>query len=102
MAHIIQKMTYIIVSLVEVLLSLRFIARLFGASSRAPFIAWLYENTEPLLAPFQYVFPSPSVKGQFVLEFTTLFASFVYSFAAYLILEVMNMFGTFERETRKK
>ena len=100
MSRLIQNMTYMLVSLIELLLSVRFVARLFGASTAAPFIAWLYENTEPLLAPFQYIFPSPSVKGRFVLEFTTLFAIFVYSFAAYLVLEVMGMFGSLEKKRK--
>ncbi|PIR63657.1 MAG: hypothetical protein CO156_05330 [Candidatus Pacebacteria bacterium CG_4_9_14_3_um_filter_40_12] len=100
MSGLIQKMTYLLVSLIELMLSLRFVARLFGASSQAPFIAWLYENTAPLLAPFLYVFPSPSVKGRFVLEFSTLFAIFVYSFGAYLILEVMSMLGSFENKKK--
>lgn len=100
MSSLIQKMTYILVTFIELLLSLRFISKLFGANIQAPFVSWLYANTEPLLYPFQHIFPSPSVKGRFVLEFTTLFAIFVYSFAAYLILEVMSMISGLEK--RKK
>lgn len=100
MSGLIQKMTYVLITLIELLLSLRFVSRLFGANSQAPFIAWLYDTTAPLLAPFLHVFPSPSVKGNFVLEFSTLFAIFVYSFAAYLVLEVMSMISGME--TKKK
>lgn len=100
MSGLIQKMTYVLITLIELLLSLRFVARLFGANTQAPFIAWLYDTTQPLLAPFLHVFPSPSVKGNFVLEFSTLFAIFVYSFAAYLVLEVMSMISGME--TKKK
>lgn len=100
MHDILQKMTYIFIALIEALLGLRFVARLFGASAQAPFIAWLYDNTAPLLVPFQYIFPAPSVNGRFVIEFTTLFAIFVYSFAAYLVLEVVSMFGTLEKKKK--
>ncbi|MCA9369271.1 YggT family protein [Candidatus Woesebacteria bacterium] len=95
-----QRMTYIFVSLIELLLSLRFIAKLFGANASASFIAWLYANTEPLLSPFQYVFPSPSVKGRFVLEFTTLFAIFMYTFLAYLVLEILGLFDTMGKKRK--
>lgn len=100
MSGLIQKMTYILITLIEVLLSLRFVARLFGANAQAPFIAWLYETTEPLLAPFLHVFPSPSVKGNFVLEFSTLFAIFVYSFAAYIVLEITSMISSVEHKKK--
>ncbi len=101
MKQLIQNLTYMTIMLVEVLLSLRFITRLFGANPKAPFIAWLYENTAPLLAPFSQVFPAPSVNGKFVLEFTTLFAIFVYSFIAYLALELLSIFNTFGEQKKK-
>ncbi len=101
MKQLVQNLTYVTVMLVEVMLSLRFITRLLGANSKAPFIVWLYDNTTPLLAPFAQVFPSPSVNGRFVLEFTTLFAIFVYTFIAYLALELLSIFDSFGA-TKKK
>jgi uncharacterized protein YggT (Ycf19 family) len=98
MRRLLQDLTYFVVSIVEVLLAVRFLSKLLGASPRAPFIAWLYDTTEPLLAPFQYVFPTASVRGRFVLEFTTLFAIFVYSFIAYIVLELMSIFANIDRE----
>lgn len=100
MRRLLQDFTYFVITIIEVLLTLRFITKLFGANPQAPFVTWLYENTQPLLAPFMYVFPTPSVKGRFVLEFTTLFAIFVYSFVAYIVLELMSVFGSMERDNR--
>ena len=71
--------------LIEGLLGLRVILKLFGANATAPFVHWLYGVTAPLLAPFQGAFPAPELKGGFVIEFTALFAILVYALVAYLL-----------------
>lgn len=79
----------VIVLIVEVALGLRLILKLFGANPQAGFVAWVYETTLPLLAPFMGAFPSPTIEGGFVLEFTTLFAMIIYALVAYLIQELL-------------
>lgn len=80
-----------IFALIDILLIFRFILRLLAASPHAGFVAWIYATTKPLLNPFIFAFPTPSIKGGFVLEFTTLFAIFAYTFAAYLIQELLGI-----------
>lgn len=80
-----------IISLVELLISLRIILKLFGASTAAPFVRWVYETTEPLLQPFIGMFPSPNLTGGFVLEFSAIFALLVYAFIGYMLLEVLSV-----------
>jgi uncharacterized protein YggT (Ycf19 family) len=84
---------------VELLLAIRFVLRLLGASPSASFVEWIYETTKPLLQPFLFAFPTPSVKGGFVLEFTTLFALFAYAFIGYVIQEVL---AIIDRNDHKK
>lgn len=67
----------------------RFILKLLAANPAADFVAWIYATTDPLLQPFLFAFPTPSVKGGFTLEFTTLFAIFAYGFVGYIIQEVL-------------
>lgn len=77
--------------LVELLISLRIILKLFGASTAAPFVQWVYETTAPLLQPFLGMFPSPNLTGGFVLEFSAIFGLMVYAFIGYLLLEVLDV-----------
>ncbi len=79
--------------LVELGLAFRFVLKLLGARSTAPVVAWVYETTEPLLQPFLLAFPTPSVRGGFSLEFTTLFAIFTYAFIGYLVQELLDVLG---------
>lgn len=79
----------LVASLVEGLLSLRVVLKLLGASTVAPFVRWVYETTQPLLAPFSGMFPSPRLPEGIVIEFTALFALMVYAFIGYLATELI-------------
>ena len=79
----------IIFSIVEFLLIIRILLKLFGANPATPFVYWVYGTTQPLLSPFAGIFPNPVLKGGFVIEMASLFALLVYGFVAYLILEVI-------------
>ena len=89
MSKLLNELLIFIFSLVEASLVLRFVLKLLGANPAASFVAFIYQNTEPLLAPFLFAFPTPSVNGRFVVEFTTLFAIFVYAFISYILQEVL-------------
>lgn len=79
----------LIVGVVETLLSLRLVLKLFGASPQAPFVTWIYETSAPLLTPFANIFPSPRIEGLFILEIPTLFALGVYAFIGYFLIELV-------------
>lgn len=79
----------IVTNIVEGLLGIRIILKMFGASSGAPFVRWIYETSQPLLTPFIGMFPSPSLSGGFVIEFTSIFALTFYLFIGYLATEAI-------------
>lgn len=81
----ILTLTDAVLSIVELLLSLRIVLKLLNANTGAPFVRWIYENTGPLLAPFEGMFPSSTVAGGFTLEASALFALLVYAFVGFLI-----------------
>lgn len=93
MIRILKDLAQLVIGLVEILLVTRFILKLFGANPQADFVAWIYDTTQPLLAPFLLAFPTPSIQGGYTLEFTTLFAVFVYAFIGYLIQEILGILG---------
>src|SRR3989338_9471070 len=88
--QLIALLINIVTNLVEGLLGLRIILKLFGASTVAPFVRWIYETTQPLLAPFIGMFPSPKLSEGFVIEFSALFALIVYAFIGFLATELLD------------
>jgi hypothetical protein len=85
-----QNMAHVFVTVVEVVLGLRFILKLFGANSANGFVSWVYEMSSTLLAPFRGIFPVQVFENQYVLEFSTLFAMLVYMLFGLLVLMVID------------
>lgn len=79
-----------LIAIVEIFLGLRFLLKLLGANPGAPFVAWVYDMTTPLLTPFRDIFPSPVLKRGYILEFSTLFAVVIYAIIGWLIVEFIN------------
>ncbi len=86
----ILSLVSIIAGFIEGLISLRIILKLLGANISAPFVAWVYETSTPLLSPFEGMFPSPEIQGGFVIEISALFALLAYSFLSYLLTEAVS------------
>ena len=89
MPKLIKDLVSVAFAIIMGLLVVRFVLKLLGANPAAGLASWVYTNTEPLLAPFAYMFPIPTIDGTFVLEFTTLFALFAYAVLAYIVQEIL-------------
>jgi len=57
----VTRVMTLIFTVLEVLLFLRFTLKLLGANIGQPLVAGLYGLTEPLVRPFQGIFPEPRV-----------------------------------------
>ncbi len=101
MQKLLSDLTSFVIGLVELLLVFRFALKLLAASPSSNFVAWIYDMSQPLLQPFLFAFPAPSVKGGFVLEFTTLFAIFAYAFIGYLAQEVLAIISSYSSPKKK-
>lgn len=84
---------HFVLGIVEVFLSVRFLLKIFGANPANAFTAFIYESTTPLLDPFRNMFPTQTFHGQYILEFSTLFAVIIYALAAYLLAELASWIG---------
>ena len=71
------QVVWYLLSLLEAILILRFLLRLFGANPAASFTSLVYQISRPFVLPFQSVFRITSVEGA-VVEWTTLLAMLVY------------------------
>lgn len=91
MFRLLKELANFIVGLIEVLLVFRFLLKFLSANPQSTIVSWVYDTTQPLLQPFLFAFPTPSIQGGFTLEFTTLFAMFAYAFVGYVIQEVLDI-----------
>ncbi len=92
-----MRLRYIAVNLlnfflavVEGFLALRFLLRLFGANANTGFVNWVYEMSDPLLAPFRGIFPTRVYENRFVFEFSTLFAMLMYLILGLVLVYLIN------------
>lgn len=78
------KIVYYILGLVEMLLLLRFLFKLFGANRGAGIIEFIYGVTDILMVPFRFVFPTNQVSGA-TFEWSVLVAMALYALAVYAV-----------------
>jgi hypothetical protein len=76
--------------LVELLLGLRVILKLFGANTGNDFVSWVYNMSDTLMQPFRGIFPVHVFENKYVLEFSAVFAMLMYAVLALVILAVIN------------
>jgi YggT family protein len=79
----------IIFSVVELFIAARIIFKLLGANPYTPFVGWIYGISSGLIYPFANIFPSPVLRGGFVLEIPALVALLVYAVIAYIIFRLI-------------
>ena len=60
---VVTRVVALVLTVLEALLLFRFVFKLAGANQGQPLIAWLYAFTEPLVRPFQGIFPEPRTPG---------------------------------------
>lgn len=87
------QIVWYVLSLIEVLLIIRFFLKSFGASSTAGFSNFIYSVTSFFTAPFTTVFQASYVDGN-SFEWTTLLAIGVYWMLAIGITRILVMSKT--------
>jgi uncharacterized protein YggT (Ycf19 family) len=83
----VTRIVTLLFTVLEVLLLLRFILKLFGANATQPLVSWLYGVTEPLVRPFQGIFPEPA--GPPALDLAALLAIAFFFLIAALIVAIV-------------
>lgn len=100
-SRFITKSINVVFTIVEVLLLFRFILKLFSANRSAPFVRWMYETSQPLLAPFENIFPTV-VESGIVIEMSTLFAIMVYAMVGYLLIMLVDIVDDAAHRKRRR
>jgi uncharacterized membrane protein len=73
---------------IEVLLAVRFVLRLFGANPHAGFVTWIYGLSGVFMAPFNAVFKTQSAAGA-TFEWSALVALAFYALVAWGIVALI-------------
>lgn len=68
----------IIMGIIELIIGIRIILIFFDANTFVPFVSWIYQLSNPLIAPFSGIFPIHNFEGRFVIEISALTALIVY------------------------
>jgi hypothetical protein len=79
-----------IVGFVDILLAIRFLLKLFGGSTVSGFVTFMYNITQPLVAPFHGIF-NTTVQGRSILEPESLVAIAIYSLIGWGIVSLIHM-----------
>lgn len=81
---------YLLVGLLELLLALRFILRLFGANTQNTFAQTIYDLSEPFMAPFSTLFISPVTSGgASIFDVNVLIAIVVYGLLGFIAVAIV-------------
>jgi hypothetical protein len=82
------QVVWLLLSIFEALLALRFVLKLIGANPASPFAAALYGFTGLFLFPFTSLLGAPALGGM-VLEVSTLIAMLVYGLIAWAVERII-------------
>jgi YggT family protein len=85
-----SRVVALVFSVLEVLLLVRFVFKLFGANPQQGFASAIYGITEPLVAPFRGIFSQPD--GTSGVEIATLLSIVFFVLIAALIVAMVRAF----------
>lgn len=77
----------------EIFLFLRLMLKFFTASPKALIVALLYEWTDILVSPFEFIFPDIYWSKGYLIDVATLSAMIGYWLAVYLFFQILNLFS---------
>jgi hypothetical protein len=81
---------WLVTGVVDVMLGIRFLLKLLGGSSQASFVTFMYNITQPLVAPFHGIF-NTTVQGRSILEPESLVAIVIYSLIGWGIVSMIRL-----------
>ena len=86
----VARIIWTILSVLEILLGLRFVLKLIAANANSGFAVFIYGITGPFVAPFTALVGTPTSGGT-ILEVTTLIAMAVYALLFWIVVRVLEV-----------
>jgi len=85
---VVSRIVWFVFGLIEVLIGIRFVLKLFGANAEAGFVQMIYGVSGVLMAPFASIFGTQRVAGA-TFEWSALVAIAVYALLAWGIVQLI-------------
>ena len=93
----IARIIYVIIGFIEVLIGLRFVFLLIGANPASQFVSWIYDWSNPFVAPFAGIFGQHATvtaigQGaavQSIFDWTALIALVIYGLIGGVVARMM-------------
>ena len=83
------RVVWFVFGVIEVLIAIRFVLELFGASIRAGFVQAIFAVSDIFMTPFVAIFSSPHVASGAVVEWSALVAIAIYALIAWGIVALI-------------
>ncbi len=93
MLKLIAKIAYTIVILAQLLVSLRLVLKFVDASPDHAFSNWIFENSEPIIKPFQGLVQENYEIAGFNVELTSLVAIICLGLISYILSQMVKTFS---------
>ncbi len=84
------QVVWFLAGLIDVILAIRFVMKLLAANPASGFVSFMYNLSEPLIAPFRGIFGTPAAGGS-VLEPASLVAMVIYSLIAWGVVVLIRL-----------
>ena len=84
------QVVWFLVGLLDVIIAIRFVMKLLAANPASGFVTFIYNLSEPPVAPFRGIFGSPATGGS-VLEPASLVAIVIYSLIGWGIVAFIRL-----------
>jgi uncharacterized protein YggT (Ycf19 family) len=79
-----------VVGLIDTLIAIRFLLKMFGANTASAFVSFMYALTDPLVAPFHGIFNTGSA-GRSVFEPESIVAIIIYTLIGWGIVSLIRL-----------
>jgi uncharacterized protein YggT (Ycf19 family) len=79
-----------IVGLIDTLIAIRFLLKMFGANTASAFVGFMYALTDPLVAPFHGIF-NTAAAGRSVFEPESIVAIIIYTLIGWGIVSLIRL-----------
>lgn len=89
-----QNGIWLLLGVLQILLSFRFVLKLLGANPKSGFTSFIYSMSDLFTAPFRGIFSTPTAQGDItvaVFEPATIIAMVVYALIAWGIIKLINI-----------
>ncbi len=93
MLKVIAKLAYMVVLLVQLLISLRFVLKFVNANPENTFSKWIFENSNPIIEPFKGLVQESYQVWGFDVEVISLVAVVCLMIVGYVLSQMVKTFS---------